>query len=150
VSERTSRLVLISVMCVTLLLPYDINYSNWWGILGALAQLAASLPYRPSIHRVFDSLAAMLTYLAVPVILLVNVAVLQSSLDKRWKKRCRALLLVLCPLRWWGIWQGFSGGAGGIGLWVTPIVVTVAALLEVVFIISERKKKIEDVGSAVE
>jgi hypothetical protein len=151
VPERTLRWILVIVMFVTFfVLPPDVNYSNWWYTLEVLVGVATISLDQLSISKVSFILAAMLMYLPVPVILLVNVAVLQSSLDKRWKKRCRALLLVLCPLQWWWIWRGVSGGSRKIGMWPTPVVVTVAALLEVVFIISERKEKLKGTSSAVE
>jgi hypothetical protein len=145
-SERVLRLALVGGMVITLFLPNSGN-SNLFYTLWYPLEVLSVIFYSTSNFAL--GLGLILFTLAIPILILLNVYQLASS-GKRLKRSYRISLIVLCPLTWWGTLFSLRGGGWGIGLWANPVIVTAASLLEIVFIVSGRKTKLEDVGSAVE
>jgi hypothetical protein len=130
-SERRLRLILASVMFVTLFLPWnpppDVR-SNWTVVL--LYCMEASRIFCPR---------DLLFGLAVPLLTLSNVY-LSIHPSKRWK----ILYRVLIPITFLVIWHvSFLIGPRfrGVGFWANIATVSTAMLLEIVFVVRERRGK---------
>jgi hypothetical protein len=111
-------------MFVTLFLPIDPEItSNWAFILFHSLETPLCTPF----------------LLAVPILILCNVLLMVFPSD-RVKKVYRIFLLVLFPLVWFGTLITTPPFRGA-GFWAKPAVVSAAALLEIVFVLWERREK---------
>ena len=146
-SERTLRWVLLGVMFVTLFLPntYEPNWLLFlWFFLNSLAAVM-DLSY---INEVVYRLGYMLFTLSFPILIFLNWS-LAISTSRRLKILYRAFLLILCPVMWWAA-LNIDPVVRGIGVWTIPIVGTVAALVEIAFIIGEQETKTDNSGAVTE
>lgn len=149
-SERRLRLVLVGIMLVTLFLP-NTGELNWVFILWySMLYLAGIASVLSSISGIIFWLGAMLFLLTVPALMLLNTFLVLAGFSTKLRRFYRILLLILFPLTWWGTLLRLSGGAWGVGLWAIPAVVTVAALMETAFVISDDLNKSQGTDTILE
>jgi hypothetical protein len=147
-SERTFRWVLVGVMFMTLFLPNPYE-SNWflflWGFMNSLAVVMDS-SYIDDI--VIYRLGYILFTLSFPIVIFLNWG-LAISASRGLKIFYRAFLLVSYPVMWWAV-LNTDPSVRGIGVWTIPIVGTIAALVEIAFIIREQETKPTDSRAVTE
>lgn len=148
--ERYSRLVLASVMSVTLFLP-NTGEPNWFFIFWSSGlYLAGVTSALHSIGGIIFWLGTMLFLLAVPILILLNALLVLADFLVRLKTLYRISLLILFPLTWWGTLLRWSGGSWGVGFWAIPAVVTAATLTETAFLVGGRLRKSQNARSVPE
>jgi len=162
-SERLFRLVLAGVMFATLFLRWNPlsdtqGMPNWVFILGASMEALTWLFSRPRSVNYSVGFAgwlnflSLLSLLSVPFLISLNVllAVCPFRGLNRWLKMlCRISVLILLSLTWYLTFH-IDPGWRGVGFWANTAVVSVAALMEIVFLISGRLRKRQSTGPAVE
>lgn len=127
-SERRLRLVLAGVTFVTFFLPWDappVSIHNW-ALIFVYLQYLPGLLYGLAIPLLFLSNTCLLLSPSANLRLLYRIFLLPSLLFATWH------LSVSAESRW-----------RGVGFWTNIAVVSVAALLEIVFVIKERVRKLE-------
>jgi len=95
-------------------------------------------------------LGMILFFLTLPMLILLNIFLMIFP-SQGLRRFYRIFLLVLIfPLKWLITFIDLSEGPWGIGFWASLAVVTAATLMEIAFMISERRKKSEGASPAVE
>jgi hypothetical protein len=145
-SERALRLVLVGIMCVTLFLP-NTGVPNWFDAYWSSMEILAVILYSPL--NIVLGFASILCLLAMPILILLSILLGLADSSVRLRRFYRILLLVVFPLMWGWTFLRWTGGLGGVGLWANPIVVTIAALMEIAFMISERLKRSQSTSSTI-
>lgn len=149
-SKRRLRLILLGLLFITLLLPMAPDpqapsiwlYSSWYSMesLAAIPDLIAE----PNVGHLIFWVGLLLYLLAIQILMFLNLCLCWSAHPARkleWLYRIS--LLVLFPLVWWCgmfIIEPYQG----IGYWANPVMVTVAALMEIGFVIYERRREPTD------
>ncbi len=138
--ERRLRWILAGVALLTLFL-HNTGSSNllfiFWGSMTSITAVInlVNLPTTGSIADIMMWLGAIsFFFLAIPSLVLLNVC-LAAFPTSRLKKYYRIFLLIWYPVTWLGTLDRYAGGAWGLGLWAIPTIVTVAAVMELAFII---------------
>jgi hypothetical protein len=124
---------------------------NWFAILWTSMELLAAaerLCSRGFTTDITPHLGFILFLLTVPILIPWNIF-LAFSLGRGLKTLYRIFLLILLPLTWWGILFVDPTWRRGWFLAI-PAVVTTAALMEIVFLVSGWLKKTQQAGSTIE
>ena len=133
--ERILRLSLICIIFATFFLP-NTGEPNWLFISLVFLLYLTGVTSISSIGGIIFWLCFMLFLLALPILIVLNLfLVAVGDPPVKLKILYRSLLLILCPVSWGGTLLRWSGGSEGLGLWAIPIVVTVAAVMEIAFIV---------------
>lgn len=148
--ERVLRLALVGITFAILFLPYqgDTGESvlgiSYWYSMEILAVLFGSI-----LNTILGTVM-LLFFLTLPMLILLN-TFLMIFPSQGFRKLYRIFLLVfIFPLKWLITFIDLSEGSWGIGFWASLAVVTAATLMEITFMISERRKKSEGASPVVE
>ncbi len=98
-----------------------------------------------TIADLVGGLSIVLFLQAVPLLILFNVLLTIHPLS-RLKRLYRILVWILFPLAWYESLVVVDPGWRGTGFWTHTVVITAAALIEVVLLVKEQLHKQEDVG----
>jgi hypothetical protein len=149
-AKRHLRLILLGFLFITLFLPVDTDPQvpyNWlFSLWYAMEFLAAILDttFKPDMGDWIREVGHLLYWFAIQILLFLNLCLYWSARPaKKLERLYRISLLGLFPLVWW---QGIFSidPYRGVGYWANPVMVTVAALMEIGFMIYERRKKPAD------
>lgn len=149
-AKRRLRLILLGFLFITLFLPVDPDpheipfnwlFSLWYSLLhlAAIPDLIA----KPSIGRLLFWVGSLLDLLAIQILILFSLCLCCPARLRKLERLYRISLLVLFPVKWWFV-LFITDPYRGIGYWANPVLVTVAALMEIGFMIYERRKKPTD------
>lgn len=161
-SERFFRLVLVGVIFVTLFSPWN-RVSDSRGVLSEgiptwLFIVWVTLETVPTMIRgtksvyFINGLCIVLFLWGIPFLMPFNVGLTVCPFRglSRWLKVLyRIFLLIVLSLMWYAGFL-FYRSWRGMGFWTSTAVVLAAALMEIVFAISERLKKPHSAGPTVE
>ncbi len=148
-SKRRLRLILLGSLCITLLLPMASDskappiwtYSFWYFMEFLAAIAIPNTTFKPDMGDWIREVGHLLYLLAIPILIFLNLNLCLSARSVgKLERLYRISLLVLFPLVWW---QGIFiiEPYRGIGYWIHPVMVTVAALMEIGLVIHERSRK---------
>jgi hypothetical protein len=146
-TKRRLRLILLGLLFITLFLPVDPDPQvpfNWLFSIWYFMEFLAAIPnttFKPDIGDWIREVGHLLYLFAIQILILLNLSFCLSVRPARKLERLyRISLLVLLPLVWW---QGIFiiDPYRGIGYWANPVMVTVAALMEIGLVIHERSRK---------
>ncbi len=139
------RLILLGALFITLFLPVDPDPqipSNWvfsiWYSLNLLAAIP-DLIAKPNIGRLLFGLGSLLDLLAIQILILFNLCLCYSARPRKLERLYRISLLVLFLVKWWFV-LFITDPYRGIGYWANPALVTAATLLEIGFMIYEKRR----------
>ena len=147
-SERTLRLILAGVMLMTLFLPWhplsDSNPEPTWVFMLWVTTEAAAAVFRgiTGIYLV-NALCFMLSSLTVPLLVLLNVRLAVRPF-RGLKMLHRVALLALTPLTLYTASLIDPVFRRCVGFWANIAVVLIAALVEIIFLVSEHHGKPQD------
>lgn len=149
-AKRRLRLILLGLLCITFLLPLapqtpPICLFSLWYTMEMLVGIVNTITYGYKL-TISDLImgAGQLSYLlAIPALIFLNLCLCLSSRSATKLERLyRISLLVLLPLVWYEMF--IIEPDQEIEYWVSPVAVTVATLIEIGFVINERRKKPAD------
>jgi len=151
-SERLLRVILASVMFITLFLPWSPLSQGflptWMYILwvtGEALEIAIFHGIKGIYMRNVLRFCIALSPLTVPLLLLLNVCLAGRSF-RGLRMLYRFLLLALLPLTWYRTFHT-DPVYRGVGFWANATVVSAAVLVEIVLVVSAQLGKSEDAGS---
>ncbi|MGC9397044.1 MAG: hypothetical protein ACP5J4_19550 [Anaerolineae bacterium] len=138
------RLILLGLLFVTLFLPVDPEVpTNWFFSFWSLLLFLAAIPdliANPSISRLLFGVGSLLYFFAIQILILFNLCLCCSACLRKLERLYRISLIVLFFVVWWFV-LFIVDPYRGIGYWANPVMVTVAALLEIGFVMHERSRK---------
>ena len=143
-SERLLRVILTSVMFITLFLPWNpLSDSGlmptWvymlWGTVEAVAAMVRGIK---GIYF-FNALCCALSLLTVPLLILLNACLALCSL-RELKMLYGFSSLALLPLTWYRTFLTDPAWRG-IGFWANATVVSAAVLVEIVLVVSAQLRE---------
>ncbi len=150
-TKHRLRLILLGVLFITLFLPVDPDPQvpfNWLFSIWYSLNLLAAIPdliAKPSIGRLLFVIGSLLYFFAIQILIVFNLCLCCSARLRILERLYRIFLLVLFFVVWWFV-LFIVDPYRGIGYWANPIMVTVAALLEIGFLIYERRRESTDLG----
>jgi len=137
------RLILLGFLFVTLFLPMGDDTPNWLFSLWYSLHLFAAIPdliAEPNIGHLILWMGLLLGFLVIQILILFNLCLL----FRKWERWYRISLLVLFPVTWWFVLFRIDPLYRSVGYWANPILVSIAALMEIGFITYERLKESTD------
>jgi len=164
-SERLFRLVLAGVIFVTLFLRCNPlseaeGVPNWLFILFVSMEALTWLFDRPSYGAIYPidfigwlNALSLLSPLSVTLLIPFNIFLVIwpfRGLSKLLRILYRILMLILFPLTWYLTFTIDPTYRRGMGFWAIPVVITVAALLEIAFLVGGHLRKLQNVDPAAE
>lgn len=149
--HRSIRLILAGVVFTVFFLPTNPpseTTPNWLLILWSSWEALPRILGGTGIANRIGWVRILLFWWAVPLLFLFNVCLSVCPFGAL-RTLYRVFILILLPLTWHGAFQADPGWRG-MGFWAHITVVSVAALVEIVFLIGERLRKPQNVDLAVE
>lgn len=145
-TKRRLRLMLLGLLCIIFLLPMASDpkappiwmYSFWYSMETLAVILSPTI--KPDIGDLISWVGALLYLLAIQILIVFSLCLCCSARLRKLERFYRVSLVVLFFVVWWFV-LFIIDPYRGIGYWANPVMVTVAALMEIGFVIQERSRK---------
>jgi len=144
-TKRRLRLILLGILFVTLFLPVDPDPQvpfNWlfsiWYSMESLAAIRSAI-VELDIGDLIGWVGRLLYLLAIQILIVFNLCLCCSARLRILERLYRIFLLVLFFVVWWFV-LFIIDPYRGIGYWANPVLVTAATLMEIGFMIYERRR----------